>query len=275
MTDYSTFQLGTTVLQSGPTVPGRVLAYPTYGSLNAHRSNAVLYPASYGAQHPDIERLVKPGGILDSDRHFVVIPHIFGNGLSTSSSNIEPPHAPARYPHFTLYDNVQAQHRLLAEVSEVDRLTLVHGWSMGAQQAMHWGALFPDKVERICVLCGSAKTSPHNGMFLESVKATLQTDPAWCGTHFVRHPERCRRATGRLYAAWAMSQDSYRQELWRGVGLSLEDYLVCAWEWNFLRRDAHDLLARLWSWQTADIPANELYNGDFAKALGAIQAKPS
>jgi homoserine O-acetyltransferase len=274
MADYHTFPLGPTALQSGLTVPNPVLAYQTYGTLNADKSNAIVYPTSYGAQHYDIEWLIRPGGILNPDTHFIVIPNMFGNGLSTSPSNIEPPHSKARYPHFTAYDNVQAQRRLVTEVFGIDRVALVYGWSMGAQQAMHWGALFPDKVERILAICGSAKTAPHNKVFLEGVKATLTADPAWCGAHFTAKPETGLRAMGRVYAGWGMSQEFYREEAWRQSGFtSLEDYLVRSWEWNFLRRDADNLLAMLWTWMNADISANDLYQGDFAKALGAIKAK--
>ena len=274
MADYKTFALGPTELQSGLTVPNPVLAYQTYGTLNADKSNAVVYPTSYGAQHYDVEWLIRPGGILDPETHFVVIPNMFGNGLSTSPSNIEPPHSKARYPHFTLYDNVQAQRRLLTEVFGIDRVALVYGWSMGAQQALHWGALFPDQVERILAICGSARTAPHNKVFLEGVKATLTADPAWRGTHFANKPEGGLRAMGRVYAGWGMSQEFYRDEVWREVGFSsLEDYLVRSWEWNFLRRDADNLLAMLWSWMNSDISANPLYGGDLTKALTAIRAK--
>lgn len=274
MADYQTFELGPTVLQSGLTVPNPVLAYKTYGALNTAKSNAVLYPTSYSAQHYDTEWLIRPGGVLDPEKYFIVIPNMFGNGLSTSPSNIEPPYSKARYPHFTTYDNVQAQHRLLTEALGIDRLAMVYGWSMGAQQAMHWGALFPDMVERILAICGSARTAPHNKVFLEGVRATLTADPAWCGTHFTQKPERGLRAMGRVYAGWGMSQAFYRDEVWRESGFaSLEDYLVRAWEWNFLRRDADNLLAMLWSWLHGDISANELYGGDLAKALGAITAK--
>jgi len=79
---------------------------------------------------------------------------------------------------------------------------------------------------------------------------------------------------GRIYAGWAMSQTWYRQELWRSAGhASLEDYLVASWEGNFLRRDANDLLAHVWTWQHGDISANELYQGKLEAALGAIRAK--
>lgn len=274
MADYHTFALGPTVLQSGLTVPNPVLAYQTYGTLNADKGNVIVYPTSYGAQHHDTEWLIRPGGILNPETHFIVIPNMFGNGLSASPSNIEPPHSKARYPHFTLYDNVQAQRRLLSEVFGIDRIALVYGWSMGAQQAMHWGALFPDQVERILAICGSARTAPHNKVFLEGVKATLTADPAWCGTHFASKPEVGLRAMGRVYAGWGMSQEFYRDEVWREAGFSsLEDYLVRSWEWNFLRRDADNLLAMLWSWMNSDISANPFYGGNLAKALAAIRAK--
>ena len=65
-------------------------------------------------------------------------------------------------------DNVRVQQRLLEEVLGIERVHLAYGSSMGAQQAFHWGALFPDRVERIALICGSAKTSPHNFVFLEA-----------------------------------------------------------------------------------------------------------
>ena len=52
----------------------------------------------------------------------------------------------------------------------IERLALVYGWSMGAQQALHWGVLHPDEVARICAVCGSARTSTHNLVFLEGVR---------------------------------------------------------------------------------------------------------
>jgi homoserine acetyltransferase len=53
MADGKIFELGPTVLQRGMTVPNAQIIYQTYGELAADRSNAILYPASYGAQHTD------------------------------------------------------------------------------------------------------------------------------------------------------------------------------------------------------------------------------
>lgn len=274
MSEHSVFELGTTRLQRGMTVPNARLVYKTYGTLAPDKSNVVLYPTSYGAQHSDTEWLIAPDRILDPGRWFIVIPNMFTNGLSTSPSNMAEPFAGGRYPEFTHWDNVHAQQRLLAEVFGVERIALAYGWSMGAQQALHWGAIFPDRVERICAVCGSARTSVHNKVFIDGVRAALTADPGWRGTHFAERPVAGLRAMGRVYAGWAMSQAFYRERLYLQVGFSsLEDWLVRSWEANFLRRSGDDLVASFRTWELSDISANEIYKGNLHAALMAITAK--
>jgi homoserine O-acetyltransferase len=274
VSDYEIFEAGDVVLQSGLTYRGARLAYKTYGTLNRTRSNVIVHPTSYGAQHPDLEWQIGAGKALDPTRYFIIIPNMFGNGLSSSPSNTPAPFDRGRYPHFTMADNVRLQHRLLREVFGIERVKLVYGFSMGGQQTFHWGALFPEMVEAIAPVCGSAKTSPHNFVFLEGVKAALTADPAWQDGWFATQPTRGFQAMGRVYAGWGLSQAFYREELWRRLGYSsLEDFLIHNWEGGFRRRDANDLLAMLWTWQHADISANELYGGDLGNALGTIKAR--
>lgn len=271
---HSTFELNDFRLQRGLTLPRAQLAYQTYGNLAGDKSNVILYPTSYGAQHSDVDWLIGPGRVLDPETHFIIIPNMFGNGLSSSPSNLAAPFGPDRAPVFTHWDNVHAQSRLLEEVFGITHLPLIYGWSMGAQQALHWGAIFPDRVARICAVCGSARTSVHNNVFLQGVRATLTGDPHWTGTHFTAPPTRGLRAMGRVYAGWAMSQAFYRERLYLEAGFaSLEDFIVRSWEANFLRRDAHDLLASLETWMQSDISDNPIYAGDLDKALGAITAR--
>lgn len=273
MSDPETFDLGPLTLQCGITLPKAHLAYRTYGRLNAERSNLILYPTSYGAHHSDVDWLIGPGRVLDPEHWFIVIPNQFGNGLSSSPSNLPEPFAEGRAPRFTHWDNIHAQERLVSEVFDVERIALIYGWSMGGQQALHWGALFPDRVGAICATCTSARTSPHNRVFLESLRATLTTDAAWDGERFGARPLRGLRAFARVYAGWAMSQTFYREELWREAGFhSLEDWLLRAWEGNFLRRDPADLLSMIETWLASDISANPVFNGDLDRALAAIEA---
>ena len=112
------------------------------------------------------------------------------------------------------------------------------------------------------------------GGWLPAGTENTPTNPIEWALSFVGRPVRGERAFGRIYAGWALSQTFYRDELWRGLGFSsLDDFLIRNWETTFARRHPADLLAQLWTWQHGDISANELYGGDFGRALSAITAK--
>jgi homoserine O-acetyltransferase/O-succinyltransferase len=271
--DYQIFEAGDVQLQSGYLFPHLKLAYKTYGRLNAARDNAILYPTSFAAQHYDTEWLIAPGAALDPDRYFIVIPNLFGNGLSSSPSNFAGG-SDSPYPNVSYHDAVSVQHRLLTEQFDISRLALVYGWSMGGMQTYHWASKYPDMVARAAIVCGSARCSPFNAVFLESVRAALTTDPAFVDGRFVSNPTAGLRAMGRVYAGWAMSHGFYRDELWREGGFtSLEDYLVRSWDVAFAHRDANNLLAQLWTWQNGDISCCDTFGGHFKAAMAAITAR--
>ena len=191
---------------------------------------------------------------------------MFGNGLSSSPSNSR------TYPSLvTMADNVRVQQRFLAERFGIDRIACVYGFSMGAGQAYHWAALFPDQVERAIAVCGSARTSVHNQVFLRGLLATLEAAPEHeGGGRFTEEPALAKRAFARIYAGWCMSQDWYRAGLHRADGApDLETFLDRDWEPGFARCAAADLYAQALTWDHADIARG----GDLAAALGAIRAR--
>ncbi len=265
------FALGDVVLQSGATLPGAVLSWKSFGTLAPTRDNVIVYPTSYSAHHTDLEWQIQSDKILDPARWFIVIPDMFANGLSSSPSNtVDYP------PLVTTADNVRAQARLLREVFGIERIACAYGFSMGAQQAYHWAALFPDQVERAVILCGSARTSVHNQVFLKSLLATLEAAPEHTGGgRFTTQPEAAMRAFARIYAAWAMSQDWYRAGLHLSStgAATLDEYLDQHWAPGFTRRKAEDLYAQACTWLASDISANEVYGGDLVRALQAIRAR--
>ena len=231
MNDYEIFDLGNLPLQSGATLREAKLAYQTYGRLNAAKDNAIVFPTFFGGQHYQNAAIIGPGRALDPDRYFIIVPNMMGNGLSSSPSNTPMPYDRARFPRVSLYDNVTSQHRLVTELFGIERIALVVGWSMGAQQTYQWGSLYPQMVERIAPICGSARTSKHNFVFLEGVKAALTADDAWANGWYEKPPYKGLRALGRVYAGWAVSQAFYREEVYLDLGYSsLEDYLVAFWE---------------------------------------------
>jgi homoserine O-acetyltransferase len=273
--DYEVYNLGDVKLQRGATLRDCKLAYKTFGTLSPRKDNVILYPTWYSGQHYDNEWLVGDGRALDPNKFFIIIPNMFGNGLSSSPSNTPEPYNGPRFPQVTACDNVRAQHRLVTEKFEIEHIRLVTGWSMGALQTFHWAALYPDMMDLIAPFCGSAKCSRHNFVFLEGVKAALTADAAWKEGWYTEKPQRGLRAAARVYAGWGFSQAFYRQKLdIEALGYSsLEDFLVAFWEGFFLPKDPNNLLTMLWTWQNGDISDNELYNGDFKVALSAIKAR--
>jgi len=253
------FALGDVTLESGARLVGASLAYVTRGTLSPRRDNAILFPTYYTGTHRENLAMLGPGRALDPSRHFIVVVNLLGNGESTSPSNHPD------FPEVSLLDNVTLQWRLLEHLG-VEQLKLAYGWSMGAQQAYHHAALFPDRVGALLAVCGSARTSPHNWVFLEGVKAALLADP---------DPRRPRglAAFGRAYAGWAYSQAFFREGLYRRLGHASPAALLDAWAREHEGYDARDLLAVLGSWQRADISRNARYGGDFEAALAAIQAR--
>jgi len=273
MNSSKSFTLENFELQCGVTLPAATIVYQTYGELNLDRSNVILYPTSYGAQHPDLDWLIRPDGILDPTHWFIIIPNMFGNGLSSSPSN-NPACRLAQGFWFTQLDNVRAQAQLLTQVFRIEKIALVYGWSMGAQQAYHWGALFPERVARIVAVCGTAKTTDHNRIFLESLRSALTADRTWTGQRFEGIPEQGFRTFARIYASWAASQAFYREQIYLKLGYeSLNDYLWRGWEMGYRKRDPHNLLAMLDTWLRCDISDNPTYSGDFDRALSSIRAR--
>ena len=276
MPDYEVFELGSVPLLMGATIRDAKLAYKTYGTLNADKSNAIVYPTWYSGQHYDNEWLIGDGMALDPAKYFIIVPNMLGNGLSSSPSNTPPPYDRARFPKITVYDNVATQHRLVTEVFGIEQVELVTGWSMGAGQTYQWAVSYPDMVKRILPFCGSSKTSEHNVVFLEGVKAALTADAAWKEGWYDEQPTKGLRAVGRVYAGWGLSQAFYWQQLYKEPPFdysTLEDFLVAFWEGFFLVKDANNLLTMLWTWQKGDVGQTPGFDGDQIKALQSIKAK--
>ncbi len=274
MSDHRIFELGDVPLQSGEVLKNAKLSYQVYGTLNEAGDNVVVMPTFYTGTHRRNEGFFGSGRAVDPARHFIVCINLMGNGFSSSPSNTAAPQDGPRFPKTTLYDNIACQHRLLTEELGVTEIALVTGWSMAGCQSYQWAAQYPDMVKAIVPYCASAKTSPHNNVFLEGVKAALQADVTWNNGDYDRQPETGLRAFGRVYAGWAFSQTFYREGLYKQLGFETVEDLLLDWEANHVDNwDANNLLAKLWSWQNGDISANERYNGDFQRTLGSISAR--
>jgi homoserine O-acetyltransferase len=266
-----TLELGDLPTERGGVIRGARLAWQSHGTLSAAGDNVIVYPCSYTASHDDLSWLIGPDGVLDPTRWFIVIPDMFSNGLSSGAAETED------YPALvTMADNVRAQHTLLTGHLGVTSVAAAYGFSMGAGQAYHWAALYPDLVKRAIVVCGSARTSVHNKVFLSGLLRTLEAAPEYLGNgRFSAEPAAAVRAFAHIYAGWGLSQDFYRERLYETAlhAPDLASFLRTDWEEQFAAHRAANLYAQALTWQEADISASQEYGGDLPRALAAISAR--
>jgi homoserine O-acetyltransferase len=272
--DYEKYELGTVSLLSGEKLDSAFLIYKTYGKLNKNKDNVVVLPTFYTGSHQRNEGFFGIGRAINPEKHFVVSINMFGNGFSSSPSNTPAPQDGPRFPHISLWDNIACQYKLLTENLGIDRIALVTGWSMAGCQAYQWAAQYPDFVDAILPFCASAKTSTHNYVFLEGVRAALCADQNWNNGDYDSPPVDGLKAFARVYAGWAFSQTFYRDSLFQEIGYETIEDLLIDWENEHVENwDANNLLAKLATWQASDISVGPLYNGNFKMALKAIRAK--
>ncbi len=170
-------------LESGATLGGVALAYTTYGTLNADRSNvvwvchALTANADPSAWWPG---LVGPGKFFDPADRFIVCVNMLGSCYgSTGPASIHPvdgkPYTNL-FPNITIRDIVKGN-QAVADHLGVKKIHLAIGGSMGGQQVLEWAITEPGRFENICLLATNARHSPWGIAFNASQRLALEQDP--------------------------------------------------------------------------------------------------
>jgi hypothetical protein len=164
------------VLDWGGVLREYTVAYETWGSLNADRSNAILLhtglsASSHAHSTPSNpkpgwwEKFIGPGLALDTDKFFVICTNVIGGCYgSTGPSSFDPADGQryaTRFPILTMMDMVRAQFRLLEHL-EIEKLYASVGASMGGMQSLTAATLFPEKVGRVVSISGCARSHPYS-----------------------------------------------------------------------------------------------------------------
>jgi homoserine O-acetyltransferase len=191
-------------LDSGAFIAPVEIAYETYGTLNADRSNAILIcHALTGDQHVASKhpitgkpgwwtRAVGEGKPMDPARHFIICANVLGSCMgSTGPASANPetglPYAMS-FPVITIRDMVRAQAMLLDHLG-VDTLLAVVGGSMGGMQVLEWAATYPQRVRSVVAIATAPKHSAQNIAFHEVGRQAIMADPKWSGGSYYLEQE--------------------------------------------------------------------------------------
>jgi len=195
-TKYFTFAEppGGMALESGQVLGPITVAYETYGTLNAEKSNAVLIEHAFSGDahaagyHAGDDKpgwwddMIGPGKAFDTNKYFVICSNVIGGCKgSTGPSSINPktgkPYG-LDFPMITIADMVNAQARLIDSLG-IKELLCVAGGSMGGMQTLQWVASYPHRVRCAIPIATSMKHSPQQIAFDEVGRQAIMADPAW------------------------------------------------------------------------------------------------
>ena len=231
-------------LQSGTSIRAYDLAFETYGSLNADKSNAVLICHALNASHHVAgvyagqaksegwwDSMIGPGKPVDTNRFFVIGVNNLGSCFgSTGPMHINPDSADgqvygADFPVVTVEDWVEAQARLLDQLG-ITTLAAVMGGSLGGMQALAWTLQYPDRVRRAVVVASAPNLTAENIAFNEVARRAITTDPDFHGGHFYRHgvvPKRGLRIARMIGHITYLSDDVMNAKFGRQLRHAVQD----------------------------------------------------
>ncbi len=224
-------------LEAGSALSPFQIAYQTYGTLNAARSNAILVcHALTGDQHAANlhpvtgkpgwwENLIGPGRIVDTNRFFVICSNVIGGCLGSTGPATTNPATGKAYgldlPVITIGDMVRAQ-AMLVDTLGIDQLFCVLGGSMGGMQVLQWASSYPERVFSALPIATGARHSSQNIAFHEVGRQAVMADPDWRGGRYLEAGTRPQKG---LAVARMAAHITYLSEpaLHRKFGRNLQD----------------------------------------------------
>jgi homoserine acetyltransferase len=153
--DQQFADIGSLATASGEVVESCRVGYRTSGTLNADKSNVLVFPTWFGGTAEHLERFGKigPGLLADTDRFYVIAIDALSNGVSCSPSNSR--NADGGFPAIAIEDMVRSQHALLTKKLGIDHVAVVMGISMGGMQTFQWITQYPDFMDRAVAMDGA------------------------------------------------------------------------------------------------------------------------
>ena len=235
-------------LQSGKQIRAYDLAYETYGTLNADKSNGVLICHALNASHHVAgcyadepqnvgwwDNMIGPGKPVDTDKFFVIGVNNLGSCFgSTGPMHCNPDTGAiygADFPVVTVEDWVHSQARLMDALG-IESLAAVMGGSMGGMQVLAWSTLYPLRLRHAVAIATAPNLTAENIAFNEVARRAITTDPDFHGGNFYAHntvPKRGLRIARMVGHITYLSDDVMNEKFGRQLreladGLPREDY---------------------------------------------------
>lgn len=187
-------------LAGGTQLPEVEVAYETYGTLNAQRSNAIYichaltgdaHAAGYhvGDTRPGWwDNMIGPGKPIDTDRWFVVASNILGGCQGTTGPSSTDPRTGRPYElNFPLLDMADfvSVHRALARHLGIERFAAVVGGSLGGMQVLQWSLTHPEEMGRALIFAASSRLTAQNIAFSAVGRQAIMRDPDFNDGQFI------------------------------------------------------------------------------------------
>ena len=184
--DRKFIKIGDLLLENGETLPDITIAYQSWGTLNADKSNAILVNHAMTGWS-DVPgwwpQMVGPGLPFDTDKYFVLCPNVIGGCQgSTGPASIAPDgkRYGSRFPIVTIRDMVSAE-IAFSDALGIDKYLLAVGPSLGGMRSLEWAVQLPERVSAICTIGSSAvATGDQIGTFSVQIQA-IKSDPYFSG----------------------------------------------------------------------------------------------
>jgi homoserine O-acetyltransferase/O-succinyltransferase len=180
--------LGTCHLVSGAEIQHCRIGYRTWGTLNASRSNAILFPTWFSGTSAALTDSVGADRLVDPSKYFVIAVDALTNGVSSSPSNSPAPQHGPDFPAVTIQDMVNTEYRLITETLGIKHLHAVMGISMGGIQTFEWLVDYPEMMDLAIPIVGSPRPTSFDLLFIQTEEDALRSDPEFHQGRYEKSP---------------------------------------------------------------------------------------
>lgn len=259
--------LGNFRLESGETIRDLQIGYRTLGTLNADKSNAILWPTWFTGTSAQLLGFVGPGKLLDPSKYFVILVDALGDGVTTSpSTSVVQPHM--YFPRFTIRDMVNAEHKLVTERLGLKHLRAVMGISMGGMQTFEWIVAYPGFMDKAIPIVGSPRMAAPDLLLATAEEHAIEADAAWEDGNYTSTPVAGMRTVADIHNLNLRTPQYLAAHVPPG---EFDEFVARAEENTMNGFDANDWLRQLQAAKAHDISAH--FGGSMEKAAAAVRAQ--